>query len=249
MTSYLVTGCSRGLGVQLIKQLASLSSTKTIFSTTRSDTPPPALASVIKEAPSKVTIKHLQLDVDDTASINMAVTQVQQTLGTNGLDVLINNAGITFREAGHGPAIDLSSLTAAFNTNVASVHRVTLAFLPLLKQGTQKKIINISSTMGSISTAGQAPPFAPSYKISKSALNMLTAQWALGLKEEGFTVVAISPGWLRTELGGEYAHLSAEEGAKATVESIESAGTGDNGSFRNIRIEGSEFYQGGNPSW
>jgi len=95
------------------------------------------------------------------------------------------------------------SLEKTLDTNVIAVHKVTSAFLPLLSKGNAKKIINISSTLGSMAEKDYSAlaPF-PSYKISKAALNMLTVQYSMELGPKGFIVLCLSPGWLQTDLGG-----------------------------------------------
>lgn len=185
--------------------------------------------------------------MSDQSSINTATDQVTQELGGKGLDVLINNAGIQSRES--GGAIRTEVLNEVLHTNVTSVHMVSSAFLPLLRKG-NKKIVNITSTLGSIAMVEnfKAAPI-PSYKISKSALNMLTVQYSMQLRGEGFTVFAISPGWLKTDLGGAYADLEPETGAKATMDIIYNLTTNDNGSFRNIHVPGNSTYDGTNPPW
>jgi len=134
---------------------------------------------------------------------------------------------------------------------------VTQAFLPLLEKGTLKKIVNITSTLGSMTLAEgfqQSPSVA--YKVSKAALNMLTVQYALQQGKAGFTVFGISPGWLKTDMGGvDYADLEVEVGAKAVLDKVFGAKGEDNGTFMNILVEGYEDsstvnkYDGRNAPW
>lgn len=193
----------------------------------------------------------MPLDVSSEENITQAVESVTKHLSSTthkGLDMLINNAAFQPVEKNF---ITTKDLTAALHTNVISLHNVTNAFLPLLRSSSTKKIISLSSTLGSVTLAPQfsfAP--VPSYKISKAAVNMLNAQYALELGKEGFTCTLVSPGWLRTELGGEQADLSVEEGAKATWEIVRGLKQEkDNGAFRNVYVEGWEAYDGGNPPW
>lgn len=168
--------------------------------------------------------------------------------------MLINNAGIQIPDAA-ASQMSTDSLEKTFSTNVASVHRVTSTFLPLLMKGREKKIVNITTTFGSIglNVGGTLGNFLSSYKISKAALNMLTVQWANELESNAFTVFAVSLGWLQTSLGGTDhadAHFTASQGARATVDIIMSSEAGkDNGAFRDIYIEGSNLYTGKNPPW
>ncbi|KAK0101305.1 hypothetical protein ONS95_006482 [Cadophora gregata] len=94
---------------------------------------------------------------------------------------------------------EMDDLSEHFTTNVLSAHLTTRNSLPLLEKGTEKKIVNMSTTLGSFGLASQytwAP--SPAYKITTAALNMLTVQYANDHAEKGFTIVALSPGWLKT---------------------------------------------------
>ena len=248
MASYLVTGSSRGLGLELVKQLVSASSSSVgaIFATARSPTPSAALNHAINTSGGRV--RFVQLDITDDGSIGAAAREVSRQLGTKGLDVLINNAGIQIYEAGGASGMDSLDVTLA--TNVTSVHKVSSAFLPLLSNGKEKKIVNISSILGSMASkdySAQAP--FPSYKISKAALNMLTVQYSMELAPKGFTVIAVNPGWLQTDLGGPQADLPAETGAKSVMDIIYLSSKEDNGAFRSILVQDHDLYDGKNLPW
>ncbi|KFZ05048.1 hypothetical protein V502_09982 [Pseudogymnoascus sp. VKM F-4520 (FW-2644)] len=145
----------------------------------------------------------------------------------------------------------MHALTESFEVNVAAVQKVSSAFLPLLSLGAQKKLVTISTDLGSITNAeiyAANAPF-PSYKITKAAVNMLMKQFALELGPKGFTVFPINPGWLKTDMGGPYAYLEPIVGAKQVVEIIQKSTTADNGSFRSLYVEGHEFYDGKDLPW
>jgi NAD(P)-dependent dehydrogenase (short-subunit alcohol dehydrogenase family) len=252
MASVLITGSSRGLGLALVKQLLTLPSTTigTIYATSRAASPPDALSKLINSSHDR--LKHVQLDVTDSSSISAAAAKVSQLSAGKGLDILINNAGTQSERPGKTSTLTASDLEFTFMTNVMGVHLVTAAFLPLLKTAQTKKIVNISSTLGSIGWSDKsdiAP--VPAYKISKAALNMLTVQYASELARQNFTVFAISPGWLQTDLGGGYAHLRPEVGAREVVRIVlEATPQKDNGVFRDICVEGfGGTYSGVNPPW
>lgn len=242
MSSYLITGCSRGLGLALVKELALLPASEVtqIFATTRSSAPGQALQDTISCNPNRV--HHVQLDVDRKASVAAAATAVEKHLGPAGLDVLINNAGILGNSLTSN-IVEMTDLTSVFTTNVLGVHDVSVAFLPLLRAGRGKKILNISSTLGSLSMAlttflVHVP--TPAYDISKAALNMLTLQWSKTLASEGFCVCTVSPGNLKTELGGmgvpERAELEPKVGARGVIEIARTARAEDTGRLRNVLI-------------
>lgn len=245
MSSYLVTGCSRGLGLELVRQLAA-GSAKTVIATARAPHPTTDLENVIKSAQGR--IHFVQLDQDDSASIQRAFVEAEKLLDKAGLNVLINNAATQYKDDAGTPGME--HLDQTLRTNVVSIHNVTAAFLPLLRQAQPRKIINISSTLGLMSMAEIfAPAPVASYKISKAALNMLTVQYALDLAKEEFIVMAISPGNMKTDLGGADAELSTKDGALATIDIIEHATQKENGTFKNISIPGNPTYDGTHPGW
>jgi len=217
-----------------------------ILTSISSRSPSAALNDTMKSSNGRVHF--VQLDVTDDSSIAAATKQVRQQLGDKGLDVLINNAGIQIFEKGDASGMD--SLEISLATNVTSVHRVSSAFLPLLLNGKKKKIVNISSTLGSMAMKDYSAlaPF-PSYKISKAALNMLTVQYSLDLAPKGFTVFAVSPGWLQTDLGGPRADLPPETGAKAVMDIVYNSGKEDNGVLRNVHVPAHAYYDGKIVPW
>ena len=244
MASYLITGTSQGLGTSMVKYLASFPAAQisTVFATTRRDEPPTELADIIKASSGRV--QHVKLDVESDESVNAAAAQIDGKIGTKGLDVLVNNAALTSQCP--TPRIwEVDDLQSCFTTNVVAVHRVSKAFLPLLRKGQQKKIMNISSTQGSCGRAAwthHVNASAPDYKVSKAAVNMLTIQWSISLADEGFTIQCISPGHLQTRLGtfgGKVnADLPPEDGAKSVIDTIEDSEPADNGRFRDIKVKG-----------
>ncbi|TQS33359.1 hypothetical protein Golomagni_06303 [Golovinomyces magnicellulatus] len=152
--------------------------------------------------------------------------------------------------------MEAAQLAEAFHTNVISAQMVTSAMLPALRRSTEKKIVMMSTTLGSLALAekfraGRAYP----YKITKAAMNMLMVQYAFDLEKEGFTVIGTSPGWLKTDLGSQYADLDVSVGVEATLKNILGATTKDNGRFLNIHVpgwekaEGANQYAGGDAPW
>ncbi|KAL2846855.1 hypothetical protein BJY01DRAFT_234439 [Aspergillus pseudoustus] len=192
MSAYLVTGASRGIGLELVRQLASSppDEVRTIFAAARSSTSGP-LQELLQQHPERVTF--VSLDVTDEKSVKEAARHVTDTLAGRGLDVLINNAGVITP----GSVEEMNDLEDTFRVNVTGVHLVTRAFLPLLRNGDRKKVVNISTSVGSIKLQPRYREMpAPSYKITKAALNMLTVLYAQELEDAGFTVFCVSPGGL-----------------------------------------------------
>ncbi|KAL0263381.1 hypothetical protein SLS55_002361 [Diplodia seriata] len=252
MASYLITGSSRGLGLAIAGLIASKPSSEVskVFASARSETD--GIKKLVSESNGRV--EFVQLDVTSEESAKKAASTVEQSLGGKGLDVIINNAGVmNYTPNGIETMTDLDE---TFKINVTSVHYVTSAFLPLLKKGNLKKVVNISTTLGSI---GKAPTYAlfpvPAYKVSKAALNMLTVQYSQSFASEGFTFVAVSPGWVQTDLGGSTADLTIEQGSKAVTDIVFRVGKEETGKFFNIHVPGWEHaeginqYDGANPPW
>ncbi|KAL9582346.1 MAG: hypothetical protein Q9212_003348 [Teloschistes hypoglaucus] len=247
MAAYLVTGSSRGLGLEIVSQLASLPPTQVgrVFATARSDASI-ALQELVRRSAGRVV--YVRLDTTDDESIKSASVEVARSLGGDGggLDVLINNAGIMPTSPDGVETMD--NLDETLKANVTGAHNVTAAFLPLLRKGSQKKVCNISSTLGSITTAARYEPMpTPAYKISKAALNMLTVQYALSLEKEGFTCISMSRGWLRMDMGssmGAEADLPVAAGATALLDAVHKYGKEESGKFYNIRVPGWEHNEG-----
>lgn len=184
----------------------------------------------------------MQLDTDDDASIRTAVQQIEQNFGR--LDVLVNNAGIS-KETYDGQWPSRDQLRASFETNVFGPTILSAALLPLLRQSKSPKIINVSSGMGSISlcastsdTSSGAVVRAPGYRMTKSALNMLTAYQHQQLKDEGFKIWSYCPGFVITDIGNDREARkyipgceSSETSAQGILEILEGQRDGEVGQF------------------
>ncbi|KAK2019100.1 NAD(P)-binding protein [Colletotrichum eremochloae] len=168
---------------------ARLLRSATIIASARGDSPD--LNEIAKSSSGHVVV--VKLDVTDDASVKKAAAEVEAKLGTKGLDVLINDAGV-FQYAPDSTK-SMDNLQESFDINVLGVHRVTRAFLPLLQQEKLKKVANISTTFGSLTIIPYVHYLpSPAYKISKAAMNALTVQYALDYGREGFSFMALCPG-------------------------------------------------------
>jgi len=143
MATYLITGASRGIGLELTKQLLELPASKVskVFAIAR-NAESDAINQLVKEYSDR--LYPVSASVDDHASVQKAAETVKTKLSGHGLDVLVNNAAISGLTSGSIKNMDLDQLTQILNVNVVGVQRVTAAFMPLLEQGTQKKVINMS---------------------------------------------------------------------------------------------------------
>ncbi|KAF2219778.1 hypothetical protein BDZ85DRAFT_298684 [Elsinoe ampelina] len=239
MAIYVVTGTAKGLGLELTKQLSELPDSKVskIFAITRSE-PSSALQQLIKKNNGR--IENVIATLNDTASVEKAADAIESKAGK--VDVLINNAAMQEYSSDNKTATFTPELmNKMFDTNVTGPHRVIRSFLPLLKAGSEKKVINISSTLGSVAWAdGFALAPGQAYKISKSALHMLNKQYAIDHAEEGFTFLCISPGWLKTDLTGGMGDFTVDVGAKGVIEHVLNADKSKNGKFVNVHVPGHE---------
>ena len=205
----MITGCSRGIGLALAEEFAR--SGYQVFAGARA----PQRPELIALAGKWTNLTSLSLDVCDEATI----AQSAQFLEGKSLDVLVNNAAI-FPGEGDEPfeRVDPEWFNEAFDCNVTGVARVTRAFLPHLKNSANARVANISSGAGSISEKEDFAYYP--YSVSKAALNMLTRALAAEFRTKGIVVAAISPGWVKTEMGGPNAPLTPQESARSLVQTI-----------------------------
>ena len=142
MASYVITGASKGIGLELTRQLLELpaSQVSKVFTLTRSD-PPNDLQTLIKKSHDRAV--HVYASVDDSKSVQKAAQDIESKLGSEGLDVLVNNAGTTTYAPKGMKTVQPEDMAKVFDTNVIGPQRVTSAFLPLLEKGKQKKVINV----------------------------------------------------------------------------------------------------------
>lgn len=215
MSTILITGANRGLGLEFARQLASKG--HTIIATARQPEPGDALHELAERV--------LPLDLTDDTS----VAAFASDLGGRAIDLLINN-GAAGTKAGGIEDLDPSALLDHLNTNAVGPMRVTRALLPNLRAGKDKRIVSISSILGSITQAVEEGGLYE-YRTGKAALNMLNACLSEQLSKEGFTCVVMHPGWVRTRMGGDKAPLTPEESIAGMVKVIEGLKPSDNGRF------------------
>src|SRR5574338_588255 len=207
MKTALVTGANKGIGHEVARQLAAKGFH--VFVGARNPKAGRKAADKIASQGSKATF--LEIDVNDTASVKNAAREFSRI--EDHLDVLVNNAAIIID--GDNAILEISDelFRKTLETNTLGALRVTRAFLPLLRNSKAPRVINISSSGGQL--GGGADGWAPASCISKTALNGVTVELAAALPE--FAVNSVCPGWVRTEMGGENATRSVEEGADTIV--------------------------------
>jgi NAD(P)-dependent dehydrogenase (short-subunit alcohol dehydrogenase family) len=209
----LITGANRGIGLALVAEL--LKGGHQVFATTRDMERSAELETLCKRHPGKGHI--VELAVTEEASLKTALKAVSES--AESLDVLVNNAAV-FPEEGDESIFDmrLEDFREAFETNVLGVIQVTRTFFPLLEKGTLPRIVNISSGAGSVASKEDFGYYA--YAASKAALNMVTRGMAAEFRHRNICVVAMTPGWVKTDMGGWNAPLTAQESAMAIAKTI-----------------------------
>jgi NAD(P)-dependent dehydrogenase (short-subunit alcohol dehydrogenase family) len=212
----LVTGANRGLGLEFARQLTAAGAT--VIGTARN----PAEATELAALGARVE----QLDVTDPAS----VAALAERLAGTPLDALLNNAG-WFGDRGGFDDFDPEVARREYDVNCLGPLRVTQALLPALRAGGLKLVMNMSSGLGSIGNNSRGSSVG--YRASKAALNMVTATLAAELADEGFVCVSLSPGWVRTDMGGPNANLAPEESVRGMLAVLAGLDREDNGRFLN----------------
>jgi NAD(P)-dependent dehydrogenase (short-subunit alcohol dehydrogenase family) len=153
-----------------------------------------------------------QLDVRDEASVRETISFVEREFGR--LDVLVNNAGITDGWSVTAAEADFDKVREILDTNLFGSWRLAKAVLPLMRRNGYGRIVNVSSGMGQLSDMGGR---SPGYRVSKAGLNALTRMLTAELADENILVNSVCPGWVRTDMGGQNARRSVEEGADTPV--------------------------------
>ncbi|XP_015677164.1 uncharacterized protein LOC107292574 [Protobothrops mucrosquamatus] len=243
--SVLVTGSNRGLGLELVRQLAKKSNPpKWIFATCRDPAGPRAqdLKNLAAEHPQIVI---MALDADDPSSVKAAAAKVTECLKGAGLNLLVNNAGI----------VNISSLETetpesmanTYRTNVIGPMIVVQVFIPLLRKAAQGSplkgmscskaaIVNISSEAGSITNVLEwQRGHVIAYRCSKCALNMLSKCQSLHLAKDEILCVALHPGWVQTDMGNVMGTppLTMEQSLQAILNTLGRLSEKNTGTFVN----------------
>ena len=216
----LVSGANRGLGFEMTRQL--LARGDRVVAACRHPGKALALTRLAGEHPGRLHV--LPLDVADPRTI----AELSREIGALDLDVelLVNNAGVLVEHERFG-AIEPKSLSDSFAVNAEGAFLLTQALNPHLADGA--KVVNLSSTLGSI--AATSSLYSPSYAMSKAALNMATRLLSIALAERGIIVVSMSPGWVKTDMGGAGAPLGPDASIAMMLRVIDHLKKSDSGRF------------------
>jgi NAD(P)-dependent dehydrogenase (short-subunit alcohol dehydrogenase family) len=234
--SVFITGCNRGIGLELIKQFLKLETPpKNLFATCRK------VSDELKELDDKHPNLHVvSLDVTEYDSYPAVVKKVEDIVGDGGLNLLINNAGLL------PPNRDLVTVTpeamrAAYEVNCIAPLFLTRAMLPLLDKAAagepdsqnrsihRAAIIQMSTAVASIAENTGGGHYA--YRCSKSGLNQCMKSMSVDLKDKGVLVMAMHPGWVLTEMGGPNAQITTETCVSGMLETLDQLADKDHGAF------------------
>lgn len=222
----LVSGANRGIGFEIVRQLARLGVLAVIGARDTNE----GVAAADKLKPEGLDVPVVALDVDSEGSAANAVAEVKRIYGR--LDILVNNAAILIDEPGGFKAslfdLKADTLRRTMETNLLGPVRLIQAAAPLMREQEYGRIVNISSGAGQLSDMGSG---YPAYRMSKSALNALTRIAAAELSGGNVKVNAMCPGWVRTDMGGPTADRSPEEGADTALWLATLADDGPTGGF------------------
>ena len=227
MPTVLITGANRGLGLEFARQYAA--DNWRVIATCRN----PTLASKLIQIRGDITI--LPLDVTDFS----AIEATSEILQAEKIDVLLNNAGVYDSNKKGLFKTDFDLWTTMLRTNVLAPLKIIESFTPQVTSSDKKMIVSISSLLGSISANDSGGQYA--YRSSKAALNSVNKSLSVDLAGQGVISIVISPGWVRTDMGGPEATLGPVESVAGIRRVIDSLQPVDSGKFFN--------FDGSNINW
>jgi len=223
MANILITGTNRGIGLEFVSQY--LDCGDTVFATCRD----PQAADKLNELQAgNSRLKVLQLDVSKPDSFAGFVAGLEG----QPVDVFINNAGVYGpRSAGFGQVTEQDWLPV-FQINTIAPLLLTQALIGNCKQGTDRKLVYVTSKMGSIADNSSGASYI--YRSSKTALNQVVKSLAADLAADGLTAAVVHPGWVQTDMGGPNALIDAETSVSGMISVIDNLTSADSGSFFNF---------------
>ena len=212
----LITGANKGIGFEITSQLAKRGITVLIGA--RDENKGIEAQDKIRASGGKA--HYIKVDVADTETIQTAIAHIAEKF--ERLDILVNNAGILVDPQTNILDLDLTTLKDTLITNAFGPLLMSQACVPLMKRNSYGRIVNMASTLGSLTEMADpksdyAGVLSPAYRLSKTVLNGLTALLAKELHGTNILVNSACPGWVRTDMGGDQAPISPAQGAETPV--------------------------------
>jgi len=212
----LVTGATKGIGFEIASQLAKRGITVLIGA--RDENKGVEAQDKIRASGGKA--HYIKVDVADTETIQTAIAHIAEKF--ERLDILVNNAGILVDPQTNILDLELTTLKNTLITNAFGPLLMSQACVPLMKRNSYGRIVNMASTLGSLTEMADpksdyAGVLSPAYRLSKTVLNGLTALLAKELHGTNILVNSACPGWVRTDMGGDQAPISPAQGAETPV--------------------------------
>jgi NAD(P)-dependent dehydrogenase (short-subunit alcohol dehydrogenase family) len=206
----LITGANRGIGFEIARQLAR-HGLRVVLGAREASEGDRAAAELAAEG----SVNAAAIDVGDATSVDRAIESVSERFGR--IDVLVNNAGVLIDSGRTASRIALADVQKTLDVNLIGAWRVSQAVLPFMQRQRYGRIVNVSSSMGTLADVAGSGGSWPAYRLSKVALNALTMLLASEVRGTNVLVNAVSPGWVRTRMGGDGAPRAVEEGADTPV--------------------------------
>lgn len=219
----LVTGANRGIGLEFVRQLAARGDQ--VVAVARD---PEGAKDLGALAAAHAGVRLVRCDITSDADIAALATALQGAT----LDLVINNAGVMGKMTSLED-LDLGDMTRTYDINVLGPLRVARAALPALRRGQGKKMIAVTSGMGSISDNSSGGAYA--YRASKAALNMAVKSMSVDFAREGLICCVINPGWVQTDMGGKSAPTPVDASVRGMLQKIDGLGPGDTGRFLDFK--------------
>lgn len=222
-STYFITGCNRGLGLEFVRQL--LARGQRVIATCRYIATSTDLTALTLKHSGQLSL--VEMDVSDEASMREAVA----LLNDEAIDVFINNAGMYGpRDANFGN-VDGPAMVEVLYTNAVAPVLLTQLLIDNVRKGSGKKLVYVSSKMGSIADNGRGGSYI--YRSSKTALNSVVKSLALDLAPEGIATATLHPGWVRTDMGGPNGLIDAPESVSGMLNVIDGLSVANTGQFFN----------------
>lgn len=225
----LITGASRGIGLEFVRY--GIERGWRLFACCRHPQQADSLINTATLAKGQVSV-HVA-DMDELATVQALAYELRN----EPIDLLINNAGTYGPQDMRFGRVDTDAWLQAFSVNTIAPLKVVESFIENLHMGQSPTVACLSSKMGSMADNGSGGSYV--YRSSKAALNAVIKSMAVDLGEQGIKVVALHPGWVRTEMGGPDAEITPRQSVTAMVSILEGLSAADSGRF--IDIDGSDI--------